>query len=696
MKRSVWILGISLAIGFCCSAMAGELLVNGDFSNNWTNGWERGSDARAVNPEVFSNGSKVTLHLDGEGHFYIVQTVEVSSLDVRFRASFKPNSIENLYGIGYAGFPYVGLGYMDKEGNYLGDTWFFSNDGFIVDLSGAQELPNNTSTRHYIQVSDDAWTTVEIPVQEELSSHLLGIDPAKIDSISIIIGVSNPRSESEGIVEVDYVSLVGPDPLRVVSLAEANQVVGDSLSVIIGLDTEAGGENALGFSLAFDSAILANPSVTVGRDMVGASINSNQSQVSRGRYGIIVSLPAGQSLSPDTYQIVVVTFAVLPGTEADSTEIRFGDQPISREIVDVNASALSSVEWLPGKVQISRGYEADLAPRDNPDGRYSIADWVQAGRFSARLDLPGENEFQKADCAPRSILGDGRITTADWVQAGRYTARLDPLTPVGGPIGSSPKLAVAKIMAGESIVRAVNSVFSSGDTGLVRIELDAHGSENAIGFSLVYDPAVLRIDNVMASANTRNVMLNVNFSQSAEGRIGIALALSSGETFPVGNREIVTVAFTALNTAATVTRIGFGDEPIYREVVDVFANPITASYSEAVLNRTDIATVLETEIGELKNPALFILTQNYPNPFNSTTRISFTLSEMGNVLLSIYSLNGQVVRTVAGGSFQPGNYTVVWDSRDNIGKSVASGLYFCRLEVIDRKFEETRAMVLAR
>ncbi|NLO31957.1 MAG: hypothetical protein GX117_01185 [Candidatus Hydrogenedentes bacterium] len=78
--------------------------------------------------------------------------------------------------------------------------------------------------------------------------------------------------------------------------------------------------------------------------------------------------------------------------------------------------------------------EGDVTPRPGGDGNVNVADWVQAGRFVASLDIvtPG-SEFQRLDCAPYSTAGDGKITVADWVQVGRYAAGLNEPQPAAGP-----------------------------------------------------------------------------------------------------------------------------------------------------------------------------------------------------------------------------------------------------------------------
>ena len=78
----------------------------------------------------------------------------------------------------------------------------------------------------------------------------------------------------------------------------------------------------------------------------------------------------------------------------------------------------------------------------------------------------------------------------------------------------------------------------------------------------------------------------------------------------------------------------------------------------------------------------FNLLPNYPNPFNPHTQIPFLLTEPASVNLRIYDPSGRVVRTLVG--LQPlgrGLYTAAWDGRDDNGRELASGVYFCRLEV---------------
>jgi photosystem II stability/assembly factor-like uncharacterized protein len=69
----------------------------------------------------------------------------------------------------------------------------------------------------------------------------------------------------------------------------------------------------------------------------------------------------------------------------------------------------------------------------------------------------------------------------------------------------------------------------------------------------------------------------------------------------------------------------------------------------------------------------------YPNPFNPTARIEFNLPLNAMATLAVYDINGRLVRTLESGFMTAGTHSVAWDSRDERGHSVATGIYFCRL-----------------
>jgi photosystem II stability/assembly factor-like uncharacterized protein len=79
----------------------------------------------------------------------------------------------------------------------------------------------------------------------------------------------------------------------------------------------------------------------------------------------------------------------------------------------------------------------------------------------------------------------------------------------------------------------------------------------------------------------------------------------------------------------------------------------------------------------------FQLKQNYPNPFNPSTTIPYTLKKSSLTKLTIYNTLGQEVKTVVNENQGPGDYSVVWDGRDNTNRLVGSGTYIYRLQTGD-------------
>ena len=91
------------------------------------------------------------------------------------------------------------------------------------------------------------------------------------------------------------------------------------------------------------------------------------------------------------------------------------------------------------------------------------------------------------------------------------------------------------------------------------------------------------------------------------------------------------------------------------------------------------------------------LLQNWPNPFNPDTWLPYQLAQEASVRISIYSVKGQIVRTLNLGPKPAGPYitkvkAAYWDGKNNFGEKVASGLYFYTLQAGD--FRAIRKMIL--
>jgi len=86
---------------------------------------------------------------------------------------------------------------------------------------------------------------------------------------------------------------------------------------------------------------------------------------------------------------------------------------------------------------------------------------------------------------------------------------------------------------------------------------------------------------------------------------------------------------------------------------------------------------------------------NYPNPFNNQTVISYVVTEIGFVKLSIYNILGKEIATLVNEIKFPGHHRAVWNGTDNRGRDMPSGVYLYRLK-FGSGIEERGKMMLIR
>ncbi len=425
----------------------------------------------------------------------------------------------------------------------------------------------------------------------QLTATILASDILAPGSVSVTVatpgaGVSNALPFT-----------IQPQVNRIVRVASVTGSVGGTVAVPVELVSQ-GDENALSFSLTFDPALLSNPQVALGTDAAGAQLAANTNQAAQGRLGVLVYFPAGQRFNAGTRRIVTVTFGIAANANPTSTNVGFGDAPLAREISDVSANSLPAI-YSGGTVTITRGFESDVAPRPDGNGNVTVTDWVQIGRFVSGADAisPG-GEFQRADAAPRDTFGNGALTVTDWVQAGRYAAGLDPLTPAAGPTAAATALqttgCAGRTPCAPQSSAAVNAeprtmrlspVSFAEQRSSVTVELQANGDENAVSFSLRFDPRQWRFVSAELGADAASASLQLNARQTAQGALGVALALPPGTRWSTGLRSLVVVHFAAAEGGGALAPVqGFSDWPAAREIASAEAESLSAAWTPIATN----------------------------------------------------------------------------------------------------------------
>ncbi|MBN1481751.1 T9SS C-terminal target domain-containing protein [candidate division KSB1 bacterium] len=97
-------------------------------------------------------------------------------------------------------------------------------------------------------------------------------------------------------------------------------------------------------------------------------------------------------------------------------------------------------------------------------------------------------------------------------------------------------------------------------------------------------------------------------------------------------------------------------------------------------NASDLSaqvTVTTADVAQNKSsqPKTYQLFQNHPNPFNPETVIQFSVPKASRVLLKIYNMRGQEIKTLIDAEYPGGSHQANWDGTDNFGHSMANGIY---------------------
>jgi hypothetical protein len=245
----------------------------------------------------------------------------------------------------------------------------------------------------------------------------------------------------------------------------------------------------------------------------------------------------------------------------------------------------------PGEVRLRRlRFEGDVAPTLIHDGAASGSDWVRIGRAVAGLESLSIADFEVADCAPRDTRGDGVLSVADWVQAGRDYVGLDAPRTAGGPKQAiaDPGTSTATNLPG-GITRTVSVLSTNATPGslfTLPVQLDALGEENALGFSLRFDPMKLTFVNALASSWLVEPWLHRNTNNAAAGEVPVTLSLPPKQQFSAGSREVIRLMFRVREDATGTAQIALDNAPLRREVADVNAQVVPTRFNGGTVNFT--------------------------------------------------------------------------------------------------------------
>ena len=276
------------------------------------------------------------------------------------------------------------------------------------------------------------------------------------------------------------------------------------------------------------------------------------------------------------------------------------------------------------------------------------------------------------------VNDDGAIDFADYVTAAASFGRT-AVMPAGGKLAVVPRRPGANGDTEMTLEPAGEKVLA-GETISVTVSAANAGALNGFGLELVYDAGKFEF---VSAVPAENDLLSSGGGATplfrcwpGEGRVFAANAIIESGSVS-GEGALATFTFRVLRAFEGVARFEIAQGVVFD--ADQLKNPV----------------VTPAALDVRSTPTEFALHRNYPNPFNPHTSIPYDLAEGGDVVLRIYNLLGQEVRTLVRERQAPGRYTVPWNGSDNRGVPVSSGIYFYQITVTGG-FQDARRLILIR
>lgn len=362
--------------------------------------------------------------------------------------------------------------------------------------------------------------------------------------------------------------------------------------------------------------------------------------------GIVVH---DNNTAPEAGQVVYLTYA-----------LTYLDEPVARQIVE-NSIAYLLAREAPGEASISG--TVSLMGSNDPSGVT-----VTSSGGQSTLTGPG------GQYTLTGLHGSTYTVTAA-VDGYGTASRVVELGPTEAALGIDLTLyPIVEVAYTASPAEAIPDFNTDGISSVITVSEE--GLVNSLNIDAVIEhPSVGHLEVTLTSPGGTMVYLHNHTGSSADDLIGNwpANLLVDGP----GSLDDF------LNEAAQ------GDWTLHVADTQFGAVGTFQSWSLNLSLSPDIISGVSDGL-----PQVTRLVGNYPNPFNPETRIVFETQRPGPVVITVHDVRGHRISELVREDLPAGHHQISWDGRDTQGRSVASGLYFCRMKAGDT--QELMKMMLVK
>jgi hypothetical protein len=346
----------------------------------------------------------------------------------------------------------------------------------------------------------------------------------------------------------------------------------------------------------------------------------------------------------------------------------------------VAALASGTSETAANYEQVGRKVEFDLSNGDVASAQADVAALDSAASQLADFD----------ECALSPLLA---VKESARLDISAYRETIDSVLTVIA--AASEARSQARWGAGAWIEDVESDSLRQGALDLVRSAIDLSKAEAAtagsvtskilgelaVSYLALGTPASIRMPTWGDTVTVVVPVVNLGGVLAPDAHVVLSVPPAELEIVGDSVASIGDIAPGGVASAIWVVRtIGVPSDSDSVAVIPIAVNPDSASAPGSIRASALIVPFNRAVVGVSPGAKFaFAIDPPFPNPSQGSTRIGFTLSERGDVVLTVIDVAGRSVWRQRLAGAVPGAHSVTWDGRTLAGRQAAAGVYFVRL-----------------